>query len=205
MPRVVFLETPVSRSTSTWTPDSSQTSLRTPSSGVSASSRTRLGSSHLPLSARRIARNRPSSRTTAPATDTECSGVDGLSPVLLPMRASLEGEDWQGRRRKNLSGRAGRRSARSEDAGPPQRDEDLFRGPREPRLTWGFVAHPAGFEPAAVGLEVRHPSTATCHFVPLCPASSESGCRFVPPADVPVQNCGARTEHTDLEEVDGGS
>ncbi|WP_394297267.1 hypothetical protein [Nocardiopsis kunsanensis] len=24
-----------------------------------------------------------------------------------------------------------------------------------PRLTWGFVAHPAGFEPATIGLEVR--------------------------------------------------
>lgn len=36
-----------------------------------------------------------------------------------------------------------------------KRREDLFRDPRLPRLTWGFVAHPAGFEPATVGLEVR--------------------------------------------------
>src|SRR5690625_1600899 len=38
---------------------------------------------------------------------------------------------------------------------PRKHGEDLVRGPRAPRLTWGFVVHPAGFEPAAVGLEVR--------------------------------------------------
>ena len=58
--------------------------------------------------------------------------------------------------------------------------EDLVRGPRVPCLTWGFVAHPAGFEPATVGLEVLWSRTVTCHFVPLRPAPSESGCCSVP-------------------------
>ncbi len=39
-----------------------------------------------------------------------------------------------------------------------KRREDLFRDPRLPRLTWGFVAHPAGFEPAAIDLEGRRSS-----------------------------------------------
>ncbi len=57
-----------------------------------------------------------------------------------------------------------------------ERGEDLLRGPRTPTVTWGFVAHPAGFEPAAIGLEVRRPGGVTCHFVPLRPTPSESGC-----------------------------
>ncbi len=37
----------------------------------------------------------------------------------------------------------------------PNQARRLACSTRVPRLTWGFVAHPAGFEPATVGLEVR--------------------------------------------------
>ena len=80
-----------------------------------------------------------------------------------------------------------------------KRHEDLSRDPRAPRLAWGFVAHPAGFEPAAVGLEVLWSRITTCHFVLLCPRHPNSDavlCQVVPPGDVRVQNCGAQTEHT---------
>jgi hypothetical protein len=49
------------------------------------SSRMPPGNSQVPLSARQIARRRSSSRTTIPATDTECKG-DGRTAAALGPR-----------------------------------------------------------------------------------------------------------------------
>ncbi len=54
---------------------------------------------------------------------------------------------------------------------------------RAPRLTWGFVAHPAGFEPATIGLEVQWLRTVTCRYVPFRVTPSDPLCRPVPCSD----------------------
>src|SRR3712207_1250774 len=63
-------------------PVSSATSRRTPASKVSSSSRTPPGGSQRALSRRCTARMHPSSRTTIPATLTECFGV---AVIELPL------------------------------------------------------------------------------------------------------------------------
>ncbi len=61
----------------------------------------------------------------------------------------------------------------------PIQTRRLVCSTRAPRLTWGFVAHPAGFEPATIGLEVRWFRVAACYRVPFCPHPPDHRRRFV--------------------------
>lgn len=61
---------------------------------------------------------------------------------------------------------------------PTSMNADLSASEEKVRAMSG-VAHPAGFEPAAVGLEVLWSRTVTCRYVPFRPTPSESGYRSV--------------------------
>ncbi len=51
---------------------------------------------------------------------------------------------------------------------------------RTPRLNWGFVAHPEGFEPATIGLEVRWLRTVAYHYVPFRVTPTDPPCSLRP-------------------------